>query len=116
GVLSACAANAAALAESLNQCFDSSFRLGTGDPLPWNPDEVPPVFDGPGLAAVFALGDQSVACLIPESLPLPPWYAAPDASQQARLQTLAMEWSLNMLPADLPADSFRCVSSANLRA
>lgn len=115
GILTAWSSNTPAITESLNQCFDFTVRLGVGDSIPWAPDEVPTAFDAPGLAVVFTLGTQSVVCLIPESLALPEWYTHPNESQQSRLQTLAMEWSMNMLPAEIEAASFRSVSSVNLK-
>lgn len=116
GILDACSRNAEAITQSLNQCFDLQLRLGAGDSLPWNADDVPLPYVGPGIAVVLQFGESSVACLVPESLPLPVWYTLPNDSQQSRLQTLAMEWSMNLLPPSLEAESFRTVAVSNLKA
>ncbi len=116
GLLSACASNVKALTESLNQCFDSAFRLGVGESLPWSASEVSPAFHGGGVAVVLAFGTQSLVCLIPESLPIPSWYRRPNDSQQSRLQTLAMEWSMNLVPETMEPDSYRTVACSRMGA
>lgn len=115
GILSACATNSVPICESLSQCFDLSLRLGTGDSLPWNEAEIPPEFDAPGIASILDVGGESVICLVPVSLPIPDWYTTPNEGQANRLQTLAMEWSLSMLPPDLEAESFRTITCDNLK-
>lgn len=116
GILSACTQNSGPICESLNQCFDMNLRLGAGDSIPWSESEIPAEFDGPGIAAILDVGGESVVCLVPLSLPIPDWYTSPNEGQANRLQTLAMEWSLSMLPPDLEAESFRTVTCSNLRA
>ena len=69
-----------------------------------------------GLVVAFEIGEQGMICLILALLPLPEWYVALGDSQQARLQTLSMEWSMNMLPADLTAERYRTTASDNLKA
>ena len=61
------------------------------------------------------VGTQWLICLIPASLPLPEWYTTPDKSQSSRLQTLAMEWSTNLLPSDLEAGTTVTVAVDNLK-
>jgi flagellar motor switch protein FliN/FliY len=115
GILSACATNIVPICESLNQCFDLPLRLGTGDSLPWSEAEIPPEFDGPGIASILDVGGESVICLVPLSLPIPDWYTSPNEGQANRLQTLAMEWSMSMLPPELEAESFRTITCDNLK-
>ncbi len=76
---------------------------------------MPADLDRPVLVVAFEIGEQGMICLIPASLPLPEWYVAPGDSQQARLQTLSMEWSMDMLPADLTAERYQTTASDNLK-
>jgi flagellar motor switch protein FliN/FliY len=113
-VITTCHENVASIAESLNQCFDRSDRVVVGESRPRNPEESPAELNGPGLVVSFEVGGQGMLCLIPESHPLPGWYTEPNDTQQARLQTLAMEWSMNMLPLDLEAEKFVSMPVADL--
>ena len=115
-ILETCRENTTAIAESLNQCIDSTYRIEIGESLAWSPDNLSPTFDGPGLTVGFAVAGQGVFCLIPESLPLPDWYTNPGDSEESRLQTLAMEWPMNMLPLEFEAEEFRTVAVENLKA
>jgi len=106
-ILSTCGGNTAALAESLSQCFDRPYRLEAGDSGMWSTDDVPGEFRGPGILALIQVESQAIAVLIPQSLPLPDWYLHPNDSQTSRLETLAMEWSMNLIPATLEAEKFK---------
>jgi len=114
-IFAACQENSAAIAESLNQCFDRHYRVEVGESAMWSPDEAADELDGPGLTVAFGVGQQGVLCLIPASMPLPDWYTAPGDSENSRLQTLALEWSINMLPAEFEAGEFASVASDNLK-
>lgn len=100
-IISAITENAAALTESFAQCFDIPWTLTPADSGGWTPDTPPTAFQGRGLIAIFELAGQGLAVLIPDDLPLPEWYATPNESQKSRLETLAMEWSMNLFPPDL---------------
>ncbi len=113
-IVSTCSENAAAIAECLNQCFDVTHELAPGEPVDWSAEETPEGLDGPGLIVCCQVGDQSLLCAIPESLPLPAWYTDPGDSERARLDTLAMEWSMNLLPPDLECTVFTSTACANL--
>ena len=115
-VISASQENARAIAESLNLCFDRRYRVEIGELLSWDAAAVPGDLDAPGLLVAFQLDRQGLLCFVPESLPLPEWYTQPGESQQSRLQTLAMEWSMNVLPLDLEASRFRSLAVDNLKA
>jgi flagellar motor switch protein FliN/FliY len=115
-ILAACSAHAGALAESLSQCFGRSYRIEVGESGLWSPVGIAPQFGGPGVLALIQAETQGIGVLIPATLPLPEWYARPNDSERARLDTLAMEWSLNLLPADVPADQFRSFAVPNLLA
>ncbi|HTN04236.1 FliM/FliN family flagellar motor switch protein [Planctellipticum variicoloris] len=102
-ILERCQETLAGLAESLNQCFDLSVQIEAGESGCWLPDEAASEFQGPGAVAVIAVGDQALGVIIPAGLPLPGWYTRPGENEKSRLDTLAMEWSLNMLPEELEA-------------
>jgi flagellar motor switch protein FliN/FliY len=114
-IIAACQKNVAEIAESLNQCFDRQYRIEVGESTMWNPDQAVDVLDGPGLTVAFGVGQQGVLCLIPASMPLPDWYTDPGDSENSRLQTLALEWSMNMLPAEFEAGEFASVASENMK-
>jgi flagellar motor switch protein FliN/FliY len=114
-VTEACRSQAAAIAESLNLCFEAAWKLEIGEPTLDAGTDWPADFDGPGLVVVIETADFHLLALLPESLPLPAWYLAPGESESARLQTLAFEWSLGLLPDDVEPDACRCVIVENLR-
>lgn len=131
--------NLATIAESYNQCFDLSIDLISAETIPLNavtsPDAVPAETAGaaeniaapagqsvlahvepsPGVAVLLQFGTLSAAVLISESLLLPGWYRQPNTSQQARLDTLAMEWGMNLFPADFEANRMAGVPVWNLQ-
>jgi flagellar motor switch protein FliN len=114
-VLSALREKVGPIAESLNQCFDVKTQLSLGDSLPWSAAAPGPLFNGPGLIVSITVGDAVMLCALSTALPLPDWLAAPNASQKSRLDTLAMEWSMNCLPDDLAADSSSVAAVPNLK-
>ena len=83
--------------------------------MTWTSDSLSAELDGPGLVTAIEVGEQAMVCLIPASLPLPAWYLEPSESEQSRLQTLAMEWSINLLPEDLTAGQFSTVALTNIK-
>lgn len=113
-ILAACSGNAAAIAESLSQCFGKSYRLELGDSNFWSPADIPASLNGPGVMALLAAQSQGLAVLLPESLNLPEWIAHPNDSENARLQTLSMEWSLSLLPPEIEAEKYRTLVVTNL--
>lgn len=113
-IVAAVTDHVAALAESLSQCFDTPWTLTPGVVGTWNEAIRSDEFQGPGLVAIFDVGGMGVAVLVPELLPLPPWYASPNESQSARLNTLAMEWSMNLFPPELEPARFATVRETQL--
>ena len=107
--------NMPAISDSFNQCFDFNYRLELGESGIWSPDQLDETFQGPGLVVLFRVGEEAMFCLLPASLPLPDWYSAPGDSQSSRLQTLSLEWSMNLIPMDLgDVDEFKTFYSENL--
>lgn len=113
-ILSACSANSPSLAEALSRCFEQSYRIEIGESGSWSPTEVPSEVSGPGLLCLIQVESQGLAVLIPESLPLPEWHANPDDSQQARLETLSLEWSASLIPPECHAEKSGSLVVANL--
>ncbi|GAB4139503.1 MAG: hypothetical protein Tsb009_08490 [Planctomycetaceae bacterium] len=114
-VVKACVDNLAAITESLQMNFGGEVQLQAGESKDWNQDLLSEEFSGPGVMVVIEVGGRGIACLIPESLPLPDWYRTPSDSESARLQTVAMEWGLGMLPEDLDAERTEVLVLENLR-
>ena len=96
-------ANHDAIADSLNLCFGLQGKLALRDPQPWAADAIP---DEPGVLVAYHLSGSGLLCLLPKSAPLPGWVDSPSPADEARLQTLALEWSLNMLPPEFEAAAF----------
>ncbi len=101
--------NGAAIAESLNQCFDCKWTLAFGPAVPVDLADCGPDAGAEGLIVSLTAGERHLLIALPVSLPLPDWFRQPNMSQTSRLETLAMEWSLNCLPEDLPCDQFASV-------
>ncbi len=68
-----------------------------------------------GLFLLFEFSEGALAVLIPEKLGVPGWYRTPDKSQDSRLQTLPMEWSMGILPADLEATRYLTIACGDLK-
>lgn len=98
---------------SLNQCFDTSLALELGESGLAAAVEQPAASE-PGVIVSLNFGSTVMLCAIARTLPLPEWYTAPNVSQKARLETLAMEWSLNCVPDDLVAERYVSQAVANL--
>lgn len=110
-----CRENLELIAESVQLCFDDGHEISIGDCVDWNDGETD-YLAGPGLMASFTVGEHGVVMIMPKSLPLPDWYTSADESQEARLQTLAMEWSLNLFPEAFECGEFEVIRSDNVAA
>ena len=106
-----------ALSDSFNQCFDFQYRLELGESGVWSPEVLDEAFQGPGLVTLFRIGGEAMLGLIPANIPLPDWYMSPGDSQSSRLQTLSLEWSMNLIPMDLgDVDEFKTYYADSLLA
>lgn len=101
--------NGPAIVESLNQCFDAAWKLEFGAPVTADLSDLGAAAGADGLIVSLTAGERHLLIALPGSLPLPDWFRQPNMSQTSRLETLAMEWSLNCLPEDLPCDQFATV-------
>lgn len=106
--------NRQALAESFNATLDASCELMPQAVVTGRDKMQDLVRDEPGIVVVFQIEELGILCLIPESLPLPRWYRAPNDSQNARLQTMPMEWSANLVPPEIEIGKYASVACGSL--
>jgi flagellar motor switch protein FliN len=105
--LEACEAGAEEAAGALGRSLDGEFKLTVGKSTRYSPGSPPEGFDGPGLAMSMTFGGEGVVVLLPdESGLVPDWCAAPDATGESKLSTLAQELSMLLVPESLMADEF----------
>ncbi|MEM7810721.1 MAG: FliM/FliN family flagellar motor switch protein [Planctomycetota bacterium] len=103
-------------AEPFTQCFDTPGVFAAEEAAAFDADAKPSGLEGPGVVVYLTFGEQAAAVAVPETLPLPDWIHSPDDSQAARLQTLAMEWSLTLAPEGLEATEFETRVVADIAA
>ncbi|MCA9267536.1 MAG: FliM/FliN family flagellar motor switch protein [Planctomycetales bacterium] len=117
-MLDACRAGAGEAAGSMSTALDESIQFTEVQPLgPLPLGELPDTLAGPGLVLLFEAGGEAAALIIAESTNLlPPWYASPDATGEAKLQTLAQELSMLILPEDLAVGKFSASAVEDLFA
>lgn len=107
--------NIGEIANSFSSCFEEKFRFEQRETGNWI-GEVPIAGgEGSGLLVAFRLENRGFVVAIPETFPLPEWYKAPGDNQSARLQTLALEWSMNMLPTDREVSEFVTIAVSSIR-
>jgi len=115
-VLAACNAGAEEAAEALSRALDAKLKLEIGESGTWNAEEPPEGFEGPGLVVVLQVGDGAALVAVPESSGLlPAWYAKPDPTGQSKLDTLAQELGMLLLPEALMPEQFSAGRVADLR-
>ncbi|HEX6962628.1 MAG TPA: FliM/FliN family flagellar motor switch protein [Lacipirellula sp.] len=107
-IAAACTAGADEAAAALGRALGGEFKLTVGEPTPLVLDPAPAGFDGAALVVLLHIGGGGVAIALPQASGLvPPWCAAPDASGDSRLATLAQELGALLLPESLPASEFK---------
>ena len=106
--IDACKAGAGDAGGSLSSALDSTMQIVDvigGEPI--TQGALPEEFGGPGLALIFHVGDAGLALLLPEATNLlPTWYTQPDPTGESKLQTLAQELSMLLLPEDIEVSQF----------
>jgi flagellar motor switch protein FliN len=107
--------NRGALAESFNSALGTRYELSRGTVSAGVTKALELCPDEPGIAVTFNVDGQGLLILIPESLPVPRWYRAPNDSQSARIQTLPMEWAASLFPPDVEPSEYGSVACGNLR-
>ena len=114
-VIAACRAGVADTADALGRALGGRFTLGEAAQGAFAADAAPAGFDGPGLVVLLTIGGSGFAIVLPESSGLlPPWYAAPDATGDSKLSTLAQELSMLVVPETLVADKFEAHRVASI--
>jgi flagellar motor switch protein FliN/FliY len=112
--IDACREHLVEIAETFRTTIGSEIRLSAGEPTDVGEAGGLADFQTPGLAVAMTVGQQGLVVLIPQNLPLPAWYRQPDISQNNRLQTLAHELTLHLLPADLQSERYLAIGTENL--
>jgi flagellar motor switch protein FliN len=107
-VLAACGQNAAEIAATLGRTLDVTLTVALGEPGDYRVQSPPPELLSGGLAVVLAAGPWGAVFAVPErSGLLPDWSGQPDATGTARLETLAQELSMLLMPDSVMADQFK---------
>jgi len=109
-----CEQNAAEIADSLNRCFETAWRLQPAEQGDWDQADQPADLDQAGMILELQVGDARLLCLFPASLPLPAWYGSPNEAENVRLQELAAELPAVLLPDDLDFDESTIHAVENL--
>lgn len=112
----ACQRGAAEAADALGRALDQQgLQLNPAAPAALNLTALDKDLSGAGLVLVLQVGGKGALLLLPESSGLlPDWCAAPDATGASKLDTLAQELSLLLLPEETPAEKFAALSAEEL--
>jgi flagellar motor switch protein FliN len=114
-VVSACQANADEAAGALGRALGGSFTLKVGEAGAFDAGAAPAGFDGAGLMLLFRVGDVGMAVALPATSGLiPEWCAAPDATGESKLATLAQELSMLLVPESIEFGEFKARRLDNL--
>jgi flagellar motor switch protein FliN len=114
-VLSACNSGVGEVGEALSRTLDAQISLAVGEAITLKPDALPEDLGGPALAILFLVGSAGATLIVPESSSLvPPWCAAPDATGQSKLATLAQELGMNLLPEAFMPEDFKASRVENV--
>jgi flagellar motor switch protein FliN len=114
-VLAACQAGASEAAAALSRTLGAELKLTVGEPGTIAENALPEELNAPGLVVVLKIGANGVLFILPESTGLlPEWYAAPDATGQSKLTTLAQELGMCFLPDAYMADGYKTLRAQNL--
>lgn len=109
-VEAACNEGIAEAQQAFERAFDVQVQMTVGQSGTWIADtpRSSTGFQGAGLALVFKIGQQAAVALLPEEGGLlPDWYAAPDATGQSKLATLAQELGMIFFPEEFMPDDFQ---------
>jgi flagellar motor switch protein FliN/FliY len=107
-VVAQCQMAVGEIAQAFSSVFDRAIEVAVGEPASLQFSAVANELDGPGLAVVLQLNGVGAVLLVPEASGLlPEWYAAPDATGKSKLDTLAQELGMLLLPEAFMADRFQ---------
>jgi len=114
-VVAACQAGAQEAAEGFGRALDATIALSVGEAGSIDMAALPEELSGPGLAVVFTVGDSGALVLLPEASGLvPDWCADPDPTGQSKLDTLAQELGMLLLPEEFMPEDFKAGRAKNL--
>lgn len=104
-----------AVTQCFSLCFDDQVQWSIGEPLTDEQREELETLDGPGFMACFTLSSgEHLLVILPDDL-LPEWYVNPDENQAPRLQNLAFEWSMCLVPEELQGEENTTRTLPNLK-
>ena len=106
-VVEVCNTEADEAAEAFGRALDmAETKLTVGEPANVEMQSLPEGFDGPGLVVVLTLEGAAAVVLIPQKSGIvPEWCEKPDPTGQSKLQTLAQELGMTLLPEQfMPTD------------
>ncbi len=114
-VVAACQQGSSEAAAVFSRTFGGEFTLQVKTPEVLVFRSLPEGLRGPGLVVALTVGSTAALLLLPEqSGIMPAWYAAPDATGESRLTTLAQELGMVLLPEAYMAEEFRATRVARL--
>lgn len=100
-VLAACREGSAETAEALSRGLGGAFTVDAEKIESFQYAGPPPEWNGPGLVLVLQVDETAALVLIAESSGLvPEWAHRPDATGQSKLNTLAQELGMTLLPEE----------------
>lgn len=116
-VAEVCRANADEIGAVLSRALDQSFTIVVGEPRTMPFGEWPETWKDAGLALTLDIEGQFAVLIIPHGDGLiPAWCPTPDPTGKSKLETLALELGMNILPDEfMPGDS-RAAYSPDLAA
>jgi flagellar motor switch/type III secretory pathway protein FliN len=107
-VLASCKAGAAESSAIIARTFQREIQISVADQDQWQSSATSLELEGPGLIVLLKTDRETVVLTIPAAHGLAPtWCAAPDASGESRLATMAQELGMNLLPETWFAHEFR---------
>lgn len=113
-VVEACRAGVGEAGGALSRSLDCQLALAIGNPSKLA-SKPPEGANAPGLAVVLTIENHGAIFLIPESTGvLPPWCASPDATGQSKLDTLAQELGMLLLPEQCMPSDYKAGQVKNL--
>jgi len=114
-VVAACQAGAREAAECFGRALGAKIAVSVGEAGTVDMDALPEEFSGPGLAIVLTVGYSGALVLLPETSGLlPEWCADPDPAHQSKLDTLAEEVGILLLPEEFTPEESKTGRVENL--
>ena len=114
-VVATCRQDSSEAAAVFSRTFGGDFTLQVKTPEVLAFQSLPEGLRGPGLVVALTVGSAAALVLLPEqSGIMPEWYAAPDATGESRLTTLAQELGMVLQPEAYMPEGFRAMRVTRL--